>query len=125
MTPLETVNAFIALINASDLDGALALCADDIEYDNVPMGTNHGLAAAREFLTPMVDGMDRVEWIVHREAATGAVVCNERTDRFHKGDRHADIPVMGVWEVHDGRITLWRDYFDMGVVADVGALFSD
>lgn len=125
MTALETVNDFIAHVNAGDLDAALALCHPDIEYDNVPMGKNLGVAAAREFLAPMVEGMDRVEWIVHREAATGDIVCNERTDRFFKGDRHADIPVMGVWEVDtDGRITLWRDYFDMGVVADVGALFA-
>ena len=125
MTALETVNDFIAHVNAGDLDAALALCHPDIEYDNVPMGKNLGVAAAREFLAPMVEGMDRVEWIVHREAATGNIVCNERTDRFFKGDRHADIPVMGVWEVDtDGRITLWRDYFDMGGVADVGALFA-
>ena len=124
-TALDTVNEFIARINAGDLEGALHLCHPDIEYDNVPMGKNLGVDATREFLAPMVDGMDSVHWMVHREAETGKVVCNERTDRFLKGDRHADIPVMGVWEVDDGGlITLWRDYFDMSAVAEVGALFA-
>ena len=124
-TALDTVNEFIARINAGGLEGALHLCHPDIEYDNVPMGKNLGVDATREFLAPMVDGMDSVHWMVHREAETGKVVCNERTDRFLKGDRHADIPVMGVWEVDDGGlITLWRDYFDMSAVADVGALFA-
>ena len=124
-TALDTVNEFMGRINAGDLEGALHLCHPDIEYDNVPMGKNLGVDATREFLAPMVVGMDSVHWMVHREAETGKIVCNERTDRFLKGDRHADIPVMGVWEVDDGGlITLWRDYFDMGAVAEVGALFA-
>ena len=43
----------------------------------------------------------------------GDLVLNERTDRFGKGDQWADLPVAGVFEVHDGKITLWRDYFDL------------
>jgi limonene-1,2-epoxide hydrolase len=38
---------------------------------------------------------------------------NERTDRVGKDGKWMDLPVAGVFEVHDGRITLWRDYFDM------------
>jgi limonene-1,2-epoxide hydrolase len=41
-------------------------------------------------------------------------VMNERTDRFQMGDRWIEIPVAGVWELRDGQIALWRDYFDMG-----------
>jgi limonene-1,2-epoxide hydrolase len=26
------------------------------------------------------------------------------------------LPVMGVFEVHDGRIAAWRDYFDMAAI---------
>ena len=125
MTPLETVNEFIRLINAMDIDGAVALCSDDVEYDNVPMGKNLGPAAVKEFLAPMVGGVDAVEFIVHRQAATGNVVMNERTDRFIKGDQAADIPVAGVFEVDDeGRISLWRDYFDMGSVAAIMELLG-
>ena len=39
---------------------------------------------------------------------------NERTDRFRTGDRWIDLPVTGVFEVDtEGKISLWRDYFDM------------
>jgi limonene-1,2-epoxide hydrolase len=39
---------------------------------------------------------------------------NERVDRFRVGDRWADLPVAGVFEVNaDGKIVLWRDYFDL------------
>lgn len=125
MNAVETVNEFIRLIDAKDIEGAVALCADDVEYDNVPMGKNLGRAAVLEFLMPMVAGVDEVQFIVHRQAATGNVVINERTDRFTKGGVSADIAVAGVFEVDDeGRIVLWRDYFDMGSVAAVMELLG-
>jgi limonene-1,2-epoxide hydrolase len=42
---------------------------------------------------------------------TGAVM-NERTDRFEMGGRWIELPVAGLFTVQDGKITLWRDYFD-------------
>jgi limonene-1,2-epoxide hydrolase len=36
----------------------------------------------------------------------------ERLDRHHLKDRWVELPVTGVFEVRDGRITYWRDYFD-------------
>ena len=113
MTPDETVTAFIEAIEAKDLDAAMALAADDIEYDNVPMDTAHGAEATRTLLESFVAMSDEIAWEIHHQVATGDVVMNERTDRFRSGERWLEIPVAGVWEVHDGRITLWRDYFDL------------
>jgi limonene-1,2-epoxide hydrolase len=114
MTPLETVHAFIAAIEAKDLDAALELVTDDIEYDNVPMPKAHGVDEVRAFLGPFLDGAAEIEWVVHREAEAGDVVLNERTDRFLLGERWLEIPVAGVWQLRDGKIALWRDYFDLG-----------
>ena len=114
MTPLETVRTFIKHIESKDIEAALELCTDDIEYDNVPMPTVYGKEDVRTFLGPFVAGATAVEWVIHREAATGDIVMNERTDRFEIGDRWIEIPVVGVWELRDGRIALWRDYFDLG-----------
>jgi limonene-1,2-epoxide hydrolase len=114
VTPDETVTEFIRRIEAKDVDGALALCTDDLEYDNVPMPTANGKEATRAFLGPFIEGATAVEWIVHRQTAAGDVVMNERTDRFQLGDRWLEIAVAGVWELRDGKIALWRDYFDLG-----------
>jgi len=114
MTPEETVNEFIARVVAKDIDGACELVAADVEYDNVPMGKNHGPDAMRAFLEPMVGGLDEVQFVTHRQTATGNLVMNERTDRFRVGDKWMDLPVAGIFEVgDDGLIVLWRDYFDM------------
>jgi limonene-1,2-epoxide hydrolase len=37
----------------------------------------------------------------------------ERTDSIIVGRFRADFWVCGVFDVHDGKITLWRDYFDV------------
>jgi limonene-1,2-epoxide hydrolase len=51
--------------------------------------------------------------IVHL-AADGPLVMTERIDHFVNADgRTISLPVMGVCEVHDERITAWRDYFDL------------
>ena len=41
------------------------------------------------------------------------MVMNERTDRFLINDDWVEIQVMGIFEVVDGKIAHWRDYFDM------------
>lgn len=116
MEPAEIVDEFIARVCRMDLDGACELLADDVEYDNVPMGKNHGPQAVKDFLGAMVGEIDAVEFVVHRQAAQGDLVLNERTDRFVKDGTAYDLPVAGVFEVRDGRIVLWRDYFDMAPV---------
>ena len=114
MTPLETVHAFIHAVEQQDLDTALTYLTDDVEYDNVPMPTIHGREAVGKALRGFMKGVSEVEWVVHREAENGAIVFNERVDRFHTAEKWLEVAVVGVWEVHDGKISLWRDYFDLG-----------
>lgn len=118
-TPEETVNRFIELVVGGDLDGALALVSTDCEYDNVPMGKNIGPDAMKAFLAPMNEGVDEVVFEVLRQTATGNIVMNERVDRFRVGENWIDLPVAGVFEVGaDGKITLWRDYFDLATMTN-------
>jgi limonene-1,2-epoxide hydrolase len=97
MDPASTVTEFIRRVAALELASAGELVADDIEYDNVPVGKNLGREAMITFLSGM----------------------NERSDRFRVGDTWIDLPVAGVFEVgEDGCITLWRDYFDLKTFFD-------
>lgn len=108
------VNEFIRRIINGDFTGAGELVADDIEYDNVPIGKNLGREALIGFLGAMMDGVDDVAFETHRQVSSGGVVMNERTDSFRIGAATISLPVAGVFVVgDDGRITLWRDYFDL------------
>ena len=42
-------------------------------------------------------------------------VAIERLEHFHQkdGKRDFDLPVLGVFELENGKITAWRDYFDL------------
>jgi limonene-1,2-epoxide hydrolase len=91
----------------------VGLLADDVSYENVPIGPIAGPEAVRAaldgFLAPVVE----VEWRILREVATGDLVVNERLDRFRFGSGWLELPVAGFFEVADGKIRLWRDYFDL------------
>ena len=111
-TPTSTVAAFIHQMNHMEIDTALALLADDVVYHNIPMRPVVGREAVRAFLARIP--CEAMDWIVHVSAEHDTAVLNERTDRFRLTDgRWLEIRVVGVFEVLDGRITAWRDYFDM------------
>ena len=52
------------------------------------------------------------EFKILSEATAGPVVFLERLDRHRLADKWVELPVTGVFEVRDGRIVRWRDYFD-------------
>ena len=117
MTAEEIVNEFTARITKLDFDGAFELVASDIEYDNVPIGKVEGPDGIRSVFAQLdAMGVDAMEWIIHRQVASATTVLNERTDRFGKRSTWAGVDVAGIFEVRDGVITLWRDYFDMNAM---------
>ena len=114
--PEEIVNTFISKIEARDLDAALEQVSEDSYYDNVPIGDMTGRSDMHQFLSGLLQGEGPVEFEVVRQTCTGNTVMNERLDRFHTASGRAiEIPVMGVFEVNEGLITFWRDYFDNGM----------
>ena len=112
-TPLEIVRQFMTLMEPLNYDEALKLVSATCEYTNPPpIGTVHGPAGIRAVLEPFFGPTNENEFRVLREAAAGPVVILERLDRHLFGDKWVELPVTGVYEVHDGLITYWRDYYD-------------
>jgi limonene-1,2-epoxide hydrolase len=58
-------------------------------------------------------GIESIEFRVISLAADGPVVMTERVDVFRLPDKSFELQVMGTFEVTDGKINAWRDYFDM------------
>lgn len=112
MGPLETVNAFIAALERNDIARAMTYVSEDCEYSNVPISHVVGPEGITGILEPLFAQASEIQWPVLRQVENGSMVFNERLDRFHMPFGWVELPVVGVWEVHDGRITLWRDYFD-------------
>jgi limonene-1,2-epoxide hydrolase len=73
-----------------------------------------GQAAIRAVLQSFAGMSTAIEWELHQIAETeGGVVLTERVDKFEIGGRWIALPVMGAFELQDGKICAWRDYFDM------------
>jgi limonene-1,2-epoxide hydrolase len=52
----------------------------------------------------------------------GAAGRGEARWRLQKPDHAGALPVVGVFEVRDGRIVAWRDYFDLRQALDAFGL---
>lgn len=108
---LRTVEVFLNALQRVDFETADGTLADDLIYQNVGLPTIHGRRKTMQ-LFRRLQGRVAFEVQVHRIAADGATVLTERTDALILGRLRLQFWVCGVFEVHDGRITLWRDYFD-------------
>jgi len=112
-SPEAVVDAFIAAIERLDIDAAVALLHADVSYENMPMDPISGAEAVRATLAAFLGQATEVDWPVLRQIVDGNCVANERVDRFKIGEGWLELPVAGFFEVDDGLITLWRDYFDL------------
>ncbi len=117
--PADVVDAFLTAFAAMDFDTALAHLSDDVEYTNIPIGTVRGHAGVREVLEPFFAPIHENEFLISRRAVTGPVVFFERLDRHRLDHGWRELPVNSVFEVHDGLITVWRDYFDLAAAARI------
>jgi limonene-1,2-epoxide hydrolase len=117
LSPLEVVRQFMEDMARGEYDSAMTLVAEDCEYTNPPpMGTVRGPAGIRAVLEPFFAPTLENELKVLREASAGPIVFLERFDRHRLADKWVELPVTGVLEVHNGQITLWRDYFDAATI---------
>ncbi|NVI87732.1 limonene-1,2-epoxide hydrolase family protein [Actinomadura sp. BRA 177] len=112
MTEIQTVTDFLSALEDLDIDRALTYAAPGIVYQNVPLPPARGLPAVEKTLRGMARYGTGFEARIHNIAANGPAVLTERTDVLERGSWRAEFWVCGTFEVHDDRITLWRDYFD-------------
>lgn len=119
LSPLAVVKAFLAAMAVKDCDTGLRCVSDKSEYDNVPISKVYGPAGVHAVLEPFFASTLEYEFINLREVANGPLAFTERLDRHRLAKSWVELPVTGVWEVHDGRITLWHDYFDAATILKV------
>ena len=115
-TPIEVVKAFLNAMAVKDYDAGLAFVDDNCTYENLPMGKAIGPAGVRGVLEPFFAPTIENEFVILREAAVGPIVFLERLDRHLLATGWVELPVTGVYEVHNGLITVYRDYFDAATI---------
>ena len=109
---IRTVEGFLNALQDEDFDTVEAAFADDLVYENVGLSRIRGGRRTAKLLSRM-QGRVGFEVKIHRVAADGSAVLTERTDALIFGPLRIQFWACGIFEVHNGRITLWRDYVDV------------
>lgn len=108
------VREFIEAWGGRDLDRIMTFFSDDCVYHNIPVDPVTGPEAIRKVLEGFAGMASEIEWVLHRIAqCEDGSVLTERTDKFKIGDAWVALPVMGSFELRGGKISAWRDYFDL------------
>ena len=108
------VREFIESWSSLDADRLAAYFTEDGCYYNMPTQPVRGRDAVREFIRGFTASWTQTEWeIIHLVGAGNVVFC-ERVDRTQTTQGNVDLPCTGVFEMQDGKIKEWRDYFDLG-----------
>jgi limonene-1,2-epoxide hydrolase len=111
--PIDVVQEFCDTWAKGDLDAIMEFFTDDAVYHNIPIAAVTGREAIRATIEGFSAGVDSVEFRVLNIAANASVVLTERVDAFITPTVTIELPVMGTFEVVDGKIAAWRDYFDL------------
>jgi limonene-1,2-epoxide hydrolase len=107
------VRNFCSAFARRNVGELLGFFTSDAVYHNIPVAPVQGLDAIRSTFEIFVTPAEKVEFEIVHMCSSGNVVINERIDRFVIGGRQVVLPVAGVFEIRDGKIAAWRDYFDM------------
>jgi len=92
---------------------------DDVIYHNIPMEPAVGIDATIAFIDGFFGMCESMVIETINLAVRGNVVLTERVDTFTVGQVVAPLPVMGTFETRDGKISAWRDYFDMTQITNM------
>ena len=111
--PIEVVRRFCAAWSNVEPDDIAAFFTDDAVYHNIPMDPITGRDTIKTFIAGFAGGAEQIDFRVRNIVADGDVVLTERVDVFLMPNGKVELPVMGTFEVRDGKIAAWRDYFDM------------
>jgi len=107
------VEKYLYALRDEDFDTVESLMADDMLYENAGYTRMRGGRRIAKLFRGMQRPSLGFDVKFHRNVADGHTVLNERTDVLIFGRVRVVVAVCGVFEVHEGRITLWRDYVDM------------
>ena len=99
----------------SDLDAAKLVdyfCEDGC-YFNIPLEPITGREALHAFIDEFLSTWSKTDWEIRTIISSGHIVIAERLDRTETSAGSVALPCVGVFEMKDGKIKEWRDYFDL------------
>ncbi len=115
----EIVRDFIAAWSRLDVDEIVRFFALDGTYHNMMNKPISGHENLRKFIGGFIKDWTHTTWDVLNIVSQGDIVMAERLDRTRLGAKSVDLPCCGVFELTEGKISIWRDYFDLATYTRV------
>jgi limonene-1,2-epoxide hydrolase len=109
----QIVRDFIAAWSNLDADELVGYFTEDGTYYNMPAQPVSGHDNLGKFITAFLSSWDSTDWEILNLLADGDTVMVERMDKTIAGGKPINLPCFGIFEMRDGKIAEWRDYFDM------------
>jgi limonene-1,2-epoxide hydrolase len=110
-----TLRRLFAHLERLDFAAVAALCAPECVYEDIPypQATVTGPEAIETKLALGLGSLERLPTTIHECLEDGDTVMVERTEVWHHrtGER-ATLRVAAVFKFRDGKVVLWRDYWD-------------
>ena len=111
---VQTIKDFIVAWSNLDSDELVGYFSEDGIYYNMPTQPVQGKEQLKQFIGSFISNWTKTNWDTLNIIGEGDIVIAERLDRTEVGDIKVDLPCCGVFEMEEGKIKVWRDYFDMG-----------
>ncbi|MBJ9371985.1 MULTISPECIES: limonene-1,2-epoxide hydrolase family protein [Acinetobacter] len=108
----EVVERFLTALVEQDHNVISELLHSDVLYTNVSLPTFRGGKRVAGLIKLALSSSRKLQVKNHQIVAKGNIVLTERTDIVEIGPLHIGFWVCGTFKVENGKIILWRDYFD-------------
>ena len=113
----KIIREFIGAWSRLDAEELASYFTEHGVYHNMPTGPVRGRENVRAMIAGFIGTWTETRWDILNLVSSGDVVIAERLDRTKAGPKAVDLPCTGVFEMENGKIKVWRDYFDLGTYA--------
>lgn len=118
-SPESVVRRFFAAFPRSDVGELAGFFSEDAVYIDGPRGTHTGVEAIRAEFDSIVAIVPNTTVDIKSLGVCGDTVLVERVDNFDVGGKSIGMEVVAVIDVDGhGRITRWRDYYDLPTLVE-------
>ena len=108
----KIIKEFISAWSELNADKLAEYFTEDGVYHNMPMQPVQGREQVRQFISGFIQSWTSTAWDLLSIASNGDLVIAERLDRTQAGEKSVDLPCVGVFQMEQGKIKSWKDYFD-------------
>jgi limonene-1,2-epoxide hydrolase len=109
----QIVTDFCTAFGRMNADELIDYFTLDAIYHNIPLPVLRGRQEIYESLQGLPNRFKEMRIEILHQISSGDIVMNERIDYFTFPDREVALPIAGIFELENGKIKAWREYFDL------------